>query len=212
MDYAPQYERPWCLIELVTAIEHGIPIVAVTLTSGAFAYDFAAASAYLESLDTELEARNPGASKLLHDNGIDLTHAAWQLSSTLPAIISTGFNPSASKNILTATISDVVEAIRKAKPLTVPPKEEGFLQKRTRSTQQHGFSARLSAAPSAQPPVVATLLAAASVPPEVPSLPASFLERPDIIASLKSAVLSPAAGGTPLRLRRPLRSGATLRA
>ena len=63
VDHAPQYERPWCLIELVTAIEHGIPIVAVTLTSGAFAYDFAAASAYLESLDTELEARSPGLIK-----------------------------------------------------------------------------------------------------------------------------------------------------
>ena len=38
-------ERPWCLIELVTAIEMRIPIIAVSLNTGAFPYRFHEASA-----------------------------------------------------------------------------------------------------------------------------------------------------------------------
>ena len=47
--------RPWCILELVTAIESNIPIVCLNLTSGIAAYDFAAASSMLRQLDTQLE-------------------------------------------------------------------------------------------------------------------------------------------------------------
>ena len=54
-----------CLIELTTAIDRRIPVVGVSLASGGYAYDFAAASAFLKSLDTELEKRNPGAAAII---------------------------------------------------------------------------------------------------------------------------------------------------
>ena len=45
-------ERPYCLIELATAIHHNVPIVGVSLTSGPFPYRFAEAASFLKSLDT----------------------------------------------------------------------------------------------------------------------------------------------------------------
>ena len=44
------FARPWCLIELATAIDNQIPIVGVSLTSGKFAYSFAAASSFLKGI------------------------------------------------------------------------------------------------------------------------------------------------------------------
>ena len=47
---------------------------------------------------------------------------SWKLSSTLPAMISIGLNPSASKNVLAATVRDIAEGIRTAAPLKVASK------------------------------------------------------------------------------------------
>ena len=97
-----------CLIEIATALDHGIPIVGVNLTSGSHAYDFASAAEFLNSLETSLEQVNPGALAVLAKNDVDVGELAWKLSSTIPEIISIGFNPSASRNILSATIADIV--------------------------------------------------------------------------------------------------------
>ena len=59
---------------------------------------------------------------LLTQNGLELVDVAWMLSSTLPNIISVAFNPSASRNILNATVSDIVDAIKNAQPHTMEPK------------------------------------------------------------------------------------------
>ena len=132
--------RPYCIQELCAAIDNYVPILGVSLTSGAFAYDFGGASAFLECLDIELERRNPGALSLLEDEGIDVAEAAWKLSLTLPAIVSTPFNPSASKNMLEATRRDILLEMEKAAPLQLPSRER-FLQRRARSaSKQHGSS------------------------------------------------------------------------
>ena len=55
--------RPWCLFELCTAINSGVPIVAVAVASKG--YDFADAGRLMLHLDSLLEGRNPGASKVL---------------------------------------------------------------------------------------------------------------------------------------------------
>ena len=49
--------RPWCVYELHTAIDAGIPIVAVTVASKG--YDFADAGQLMLHLDTLLEVENP---------------------------------------------------------------------------------------------------------------------------------------------------------
>ena len=123
-------ERPWCLIELVTALDNRIPIVPVTLTTGQHSYDFAASSRFLQSLGTELEKRNPGAAKLLLDNGVDVVDCAHKLSAVIPNIISVDFNPSGSRNNIMACLLDVVESMRKAVPVEVATTREAFLAKR----------------------------------------------------------------------------------
>ena len=190
-------ERPWCLIEILTALEHGVPIVGVSLLSGAFAYDHAAAHAYLAELDTELERRNPGASELLLEHNFDLTEAAWKLSATLPAIISVGFNPSASKNVLSGMLADVIDEVHDAVPMKLPSREglPAFLQKRAHAAAAHGSAthhdtAGSASAPAALPPKPPS---GATIPPEVPELPAALQRRPALFDALKQSVLTPSA-------------------
>ena len=108
--------RPYCLLEVLTAIEHGIPIVGVQVSGRPQdAYDFAETKALLTHLDTQLEETNPGAADLLRDHGFaDLTAAAHRLSSIIPKAISVPLNVCASRNMLSATIDDVVETMRMA--------------------------------------------------------------------------------------------------
>ena len=124
-------ERPWCLIEIATALDHDIPIVGVSLTTGGYAYDFAAAAELLQTLERSLNQANPGALELLAKNDINVDDLTWKLSSTIPEMISVGFNPSASKNVLAATIADIVHAVRSAKPLMVQPREQWLSRQAT---------------------------------------------------------------------------------
>ena len=70
--------RPWCIVELLTAIEARVPIVAVSITSGAHAYDFASASAFLTHLDTALDAET--RAYLETSLEIDVSDAAFKLT------------------------------------------------------------------------------------------------------------------------------------
>lgn len=182
--------RPYCLIELLAAIEAGRPIVGVSLT-GHFAYDFGVAESFLEQLDSKLKLVNPGAEKLLASKGVDLADAAWKLSSVLPQIISIELNRNASRAILKATVADIVSAMGSAEALSPSDKEEwlrarssGALRSRSGSLQ-HG--ARRGSGQRA-----ASLL----VPRHVPTLPESFDEcfaagssRELIFGAVKSALL-----------------------
>lgn len=47
--------RPWCVLELLTAIKYQVPIVGLCLVGVGRAYDFADAAHWLTNLDTELE-------------------------------------------------------------------------------------------------------------------------------------------------------------
>ena len=64
-------------------------------------------------LDTALEQANPGATEVLKDNGVDITEVAYKLSSRLPNIISIEYNSCASRNVLTATIADIADNIKR---------------------------------------------------------------------------------------------------
>ena len=48
--------RPYCLLELLTAIENRVPIVGVSVTGRDAAYDYAEAANLLTWLDEELDA------------------------------------------------------------------------------------------------------------------------------------------------------------
>ena len=63
--------RPYCLLELLTAVDNKVPIVGVNIATPRRedGYDFEAASQFLLELDSQLEAATPGATKILAEHG-----------------------------------------------------------------------------------------------------------------------------------------------
>ncbi|EOD13874.1 hypothetical protein EMIHUDRAFT_451930 [Emiliania huxleyi CCMP1516] len=117
--------RPYCILEMVTAIEARVPIVGVSLSvAGIDMYNFNLAPAFLTHLERTLEQANPGASSVLTRANVDLTYAARLLGSTVPEIISISFNPSSSRNMLAASVADIAAAMEHAMPSRVPTPEE----------------------------------------------------------------------------------------
>jgi hypothetical protein len=80
------FTRPWCLLEVYAAVMHKVPIVTVNV-KGFHPYDYGDATHLLTFLDSELDKRNPGASKLLAEHGVDITDCAYVLSKIIPNII-----------------------------------------------------------------------------------------------------------------------------
>ena len=117
--------RPFCLIELLTAIESQIPIVCVTVGGKPeeIAYNYEEMTKLMMWMDTELEQWNPGAADVLRDHGYeDLTDVAYRLSTIIPKTISVQLNTGDSRNRLHATIEDVVSAMQEAKVPHLPDK------------------------------------------------------------------------------------------
>jgi hypothetical protein len=184
-------ERPWCLVELTTAIDARIPIIGVSLSSGKHSYDFGEASHFLKSLDKKLEERNPGSTALLINHDCHPSDVMWKLSWTLPSIISVAFNPSASSNVLRAVIADIISGMRSARPIEMAAKEDWLRQRRVSASLKSGTVAAVAAvAPQQQ-------RQRAPIPPEVPELPAALQLRSALLAALKEKVLTQA-GSTAL--------------
>jgi hypothetical protein len=113
--------RPWVILEIFTAIQHQIPIVTVRVQGlGAAPYDFEDAQRFLDNFTVELERRNPGAGKMITDNGFDLASVGEELRRVVPSIISKDYTPSASANVLHAQILDLVQAMHEAASQPVP--------------------------------------------------------------------------------------------
>ena len=106
--------RPWCLVEIFTALKNEVPIVAVCV-AGAFPYDFADAQKFLDNFEVELEARNPGAGEVVRQCGIELGEMAELLRESVPFIISKRWEPGASQAVLDAQLEDIVQAMESAK-------------------------------------------------------------------------------------------------
>ena len=177
--------RPYCLLEILTAMDAGVPIVGVALCKHAFPYCFEGALALLESLDTSLGDVSPGADVFLTDHGtpswlkcgasdlsaapashglappparrpfppppsrgscppagIDLEDAAYKLASRLPKAISVPLDTCASRNILAATIADLIAAMSSARPVPHAGTKAEWLaareKRRGRASHQHG--------------------------------------------------------------------------
>ena len=81
-------------------------------------------------LDTMLDEANPGASKVLAEQGIDLKQTAWKISSTIPNVISVSFNPSGSQNVIMASVIDLIEGLRTAVPVPISGSFDEWLKTR----------------------------------------------------------------------------------
>ena len=172
--------RPWCLVELHTAIDAGVPILAVTVASKG--YDFAQAGQLMLHLDSMLEAANPGASKVLAEAGVDIKGAAWKLSSTIPNVISVPFNPSASQNAIAASVLDLIEGMRVATSVPLEKTLDEWSAARGASpvsAAQHGASTLTSDG-------LGSSGSGLVLPPEVPDLPRGYLVREAIIGSIRA--------------------------
>ena len=101
--------RPWCLLEMVAAVDAGVPMIAISVSGKG--YNFAEATNLLTHLDTLLDTINPGACDLLRQNGVEPIDAAFKLSTAVPNMISVPFNSSASNAIIRATLMDIVAAM-----------------------------------------------------------------------------------------------------
>ena len=175
--------RPWCLVELLTAIDAGVPIVGVSVASGAHQYDFSVAGAFMTHLDTALEAEMQEQLRAL---GVDLSEAAFKLANTLPNIISVALSMNESRAVLSARVSDIVSAMGKAALPVLPADRAAWLGARGAAPKRppHG---RRDAGSLPMP---------AAIPPDVPTLPEALLPRPDILAPLKARVLGETASAT----------------
>ena len=99
-----------CLVEIYTALTQNVPIVAVRV-AGAFPYDFEDAQQFLANFESELESRNPGASDVVRQAGIDVAEMGKLLQERVPCIISRTYEPYASANVLDAQLEDIISAM-----------------------------------------------------------------------------------------------------
>ena len=78
-------QRPWCLLELYTAIREGVPIVPLQIAGLTnYEYEFAAAQTLLENLEVELEKVNPGAGARIVEYGVPLAELQKTLLDAIP--------------------------------------------------------------------------------------------------------------------------------
>ncbi|KAL1507035.1 hypothetical protein AB1Y20_007897 [Prymnesium parvum] len=164
--------RPCVLVELMTAIKLGVPIVAVHFTGGAYMYDFAHAAEFLTRIDTML----PKADRqLLERRGFDMEDVAHQLSSTIPSVPSHKLDRAFSRAVLDAVFDELTQSVRNVappKPLDDKaewlskrgsPKEHRKLLRQMAHATPHGESASphgTHSAPSAYPPPLAPMVPA----------------------------------------------------
>lgn len=163
--------RPYCIIEILTAIECRIPIVCVTVAGKPNdAYSFDEMAQMMMWMDSELEQWNPGAADVLRDHGYDdLTYVAYQLSTVVPKTISVSLNTGASRNMLRATIEDVVSSVDEARGKLLDdgdsgrdvPDQAAWLAARDKMTRP---APRPAAVPSPTP-----VYAHGSAPPTAPA-------------------------------------------
>jgi hypothetical protein len=192
--------RPWCLLEMVAAVDAGVPMIAIAVSGKG--YNFATATNLLKHLDTKLDEIYPGACDMLREHGVQPIDAAFKLSMAVPNMISLPFNASASGGIIQASLVDIVAAMNTVKPMPQPRDREDWIQGRsvdaakltTAIVREHGDSANgaaataATAAPAAAPAPAAES-APAPIPSTVPEQPDVMAERPAMLAEMRYFLL-----------------------
>jgi hypothetical protein len=200
--------RPWCLLEMVAAVDVGVPIIAISVSGKG--YNFAEATNLLTHLDTLLETINPGACALLRQNGVEPIDAAFKLSTALPSVIGLPFDSAASGSTIQASLLAIVAAMNTAKPMpqTTDLQECMWMQSRSAGaakqdseTATHGTAHGHCTAAAAAPAPVATIAPApvsgpAPIPPTVPERPDVMAKRPELLAEMRCVLLLLGAGGS----------------
>ena len=157
--------------------------------SNASPYDYGLALDFLTNFDLEIEIANPGAAQLLIEHGVDPVDVAHRLSTVLPSIVSTDFNPNGSSNAINASMLDLQAAMARATPFPMTTSKEDWLAKRGKVSRQERRSSKPHGKGGGEPVGAAEPTNLAVVPAQVPELPDAYLVRQEDLAQLKKALL-----------------------
>ena len=147
--------RPWCLLELYTAVRNNVPVLPLVVEGGG--YDFHQARMLLGRLETALEEANPGATQTLREllaDGVvpvppnteppSISDMSARLSTTIPFLISGQYDPAASDKQHEASMQDIVQ--RHLRAIKAEARRRSSLVGAPHATQREG---------SASPPPIA---------------------------------------------------------
>ena len=111
-----------CLLELYTAATAGIPIV--SLVCSGKGYDSTATEDHLLHLDTRLPALNPTAIGELESYDAVVERVSHVLWTCIPNVISVQLNSQGSKNVISAAVADLINAMQRARAISISPDSE----------------------------------------------------------------------------------------
>ena len=105
--------RPWVLCELVEAVLNKIPMIAIDLKKD---YNYEDAKHLLENLETQLEKRNPGASKVLLTEfpTLSLRDISFHLSTTIPYVLAKQFDTNADEYVMEGMLKSILQAVERS--------------------------------------------------------------------------------------------------
>lgn len=119
--------RPWCLLEIFTAIKNHVPIVPISIKGG-FPYSHSDASVLLSAADStfaaKLDRRSPGSVAIIRKHQIpvrgvfmdvDIEQIGKTLLEHLPNLLSKQFEPSASRIVIEAQLEDLAQAMEQVR-------------------------------------------------------------------------------------------------
>jgi hypothetical protein len=104
------FTRPWCLVELHTALEAGVPLIPVKVADGG--YDFEEQKKFLETLTPEtLNAVTKNGAEVLEHLGIDVTELGKRLAKVIPNLAAVEIDTKWSEGILRAQANEILDQI-----------------------------------------------------------------------------------------------------
>eukprot|EP00929_Paragymnodinium_shiwhaense_P102141 TRINITY_DN65327_c0_g1_i1.p1 TRINITY_DN65327_c0_g1~~TRINITY_DN65327_c0_g1_i1.p1 ORF type:complete len:1298 (-),score=269.62 TRINITY_DN65327_c0_g1_i1:94-3987(-) len=187
--------RPWCILELCTAIEAAVPIVVVDVRGKGF--DATDGRKCLTFLDTELDRRNPGAADCLRAHGLTPLDAAYLLSNVIPNIPAVDFDPSDSPNVLYGCLMEIIEHMRNSSPVLISTSKLEWVESRDallstleRGGHHGGMTEELVRATVSMSRGHARLPLIAPVAAGAPSLPKAYVRMAALEDTVKAALLA----------------------
>ena len=174
--------RPWCLIELYTAVTNRVPIVTVNVEKPipSHRFDFDDSQKFFADFEQQLEIRNRGAAATIREEFPDVTleQIGQVLGDIIPKVIAKPYDPAGSTNVIDAQLRDIEQAMREK--AGQPPAPLAPLHK---SASQTVHSAGASRGKRASPPersAFASLRFDDAVPSAASELQAALAERFDV--------------------------------
>ena len=173
--------RPWCLIELYTAVTNRVPIVTVNVEKPipSHRFDFDDSQKFFADFEQQLEIRNRGAAATIREEFPDVTleQIGQVLGDIIPKVIAKPYDPAGSTNVIDAQLRDIEQAMREK--AGQPPAPLAPLHKSASQTV-HSAGSRSKRASPPERSAFASLRFDDAVPSAASELQAALAERFDV--------------------------------